>query len=59
MISVLRERGESGVKLPAKIVDSYGHQGGIFPGIWGYNLPQNLGGSHKILQEMHVFFVAF
>ena len=34
-------------------------QGGIFQGIWGYNIPRNLGGSHKILQEMHAFFVAF
>ena len=24
-------------------------QGGIFPGIWGYNLPRNLEGSHEIL----------
>ena len=25
------------------------NQGGIFTGIWGYNLPRNIGGSHEMV----------
>ena len=35
------------------------YQGGIFPGIWGYNLPRNIGGSHEIVKQIHAFVVAF
>ena len=33
------------------------HQGGIFPGIGVYDLPHNIGGSHKIYMIFTLFFV--
>ena len=30
------------------LAQRYEMQGGIFPGIWGYNLPQNIGSSHEM-----------
>ena len=34
-------------------------QGGIFPGIWGYNLPHNIRGSNKVIYDIHAVLSNF